>query len=144
MADSDAGRFGTEVIATTMRLYCSPQCRLKADNNQVVVVLQVKRGKGWLAFHRYRTREGGQFTVGYRFTRTDVPIKYLMRAQVRAQGAYPYLQGNSDLLTLIVLPRAPRRGRCEQAAMSRLPSARRRRPTSCRPDNVGRVARSRG
>jgi len=76
-------------------------------NNQVVVVLQVKRGKGWLAFHRYRTREGGRFTVGYRFTRTDVPTKYLMRAQVRAQGAYPYLEGNSDRLTLIVLPRAP-------------------------------------
>jgi hypothetical protein len=79
------------------------------DNDQVVVVLQVKRGNGWLAFHRYRTREGGQFTVGYRFTRTDVPTKYLMRAQVRAQGGYPYLQGNSDRLTLIVMPRAPRR-----------------------------------
>jgi hypothetical protein len=79
------------------------------SNNQVVVVLQVKRGKGWLAFHRYRTREGGKFTVGYRFTRTDVPTKYLMRAQVRSQAGYPYLQGNSDRLTLIVLPHAPRR-----------------------------------
>jgi hypothetical protein len=81
------------------------------DNNQVVVVLQVKRGKGWLAFHRYRTREGGQFTVGYRFTRTEVPTKYLMRAQVRTQAGYPYLQGNSDRLTLIVLPRAPQHRR---------------------------------
>lgn len=81
------------------------------DNNQVVVVLQVKRGKGWLAFHRYRTREGGRFTVGYRFTRTDVPTKYPMRAQVRSQAGYPYLQGNSDRLTLIVLPRAPRHPR---------------------------------
>ncbi len=79
------------------------------DNNQVVVVLQVKRGKGWLAFHRYRTREGGQFTVGYKFNKTNVATKYLMRVQVRSQSGYPYMQGNSDKLTLIVLPRAPRR-----------------------------------
>jgi hypothetical protein len=78
------------------------------DNNQVVVVLQVKRGKGWLAFHRYRTREGGKFTVGYKFNKTNVATKYLMRVQVRSQSGYPYLQGNSDPLTLIVLPRAPR------------------------------------
>ena len=78
-------------------------------NNGVIVGLQVKRGKGWLDFHRYRTREDGQFTIEYRFTRTNVPTKYPIRAQVRAQGAYPYLQGNSDLLTLIVLPHAPRR-----------------------------------
>jgi hypothetical protein len=77
------------------------------DNDQVVVVLQVKRGNGWLAFHRYRTREDGRFTLVYRFSRTDVPTKYLMRAQVRGGGAYAYLPGNSSLLTLIVLPRAP-------------------------------------
>jgi hypothetical protein len=75
------------------------------DNNRVVVVLQVKRGDGWLAFHRSRTTEGGRFTLPYRFTRTDVPTKYLMRAQVRAQAGYPYLQGNSKQLALIVLPR---------------------------------------
>ncbi|HEY5053446.1 MAG TPA: hypothetical protein VII45_08565 [Solirubrobacterales bacterium] len=79
------------------------------DNNQVVVVLQVKRGKGWLAFHRYRTREGGQFTVAYKFNKTNVATKYQMRVQVRSQSGYPYIQGNSNRLTLIVLPRAPRR-----------------------------------
>jgi hypothetical protein len=79
------------------------------DNNNVVVVLQVKRGKGWLAFHRYRTREGGQFTVPYRFNKTKVATKYLMRVQVRNQSGYPYLQGNSDNLTLIVLPKKARR-----------------------------------
>lgn len=77
------------------------------DNDRVLVVLQVKRGDGWLAFHRSRTREGGRFTLPYRFTRTDVPTKYLMRAQVRTQAGYPYLQGNSKLLTLIVLPHEP-------------------------------------
>lgn len=74
------------------------------NNDDVVVVLQVKRGDGWLAFRRYKTRDGGRFTVGYRFTRTDRPTLYLMRAQVRAQGGYPYLQGTSEPLRLIVLP----------------------------------------
>jgi hypothetical protein len=73
-------------------------------NDRVVVVLQVKRGKGWLAFRRYRTRRGGRFTVGYRFSRTNRPTLYLMRAQVRAQGGYPFVQGTSRPLRLIVLP----------------------------------------
>lgn len=79
------------------------------DNDNVVVVLQVRRGKGWLAFRRYRTRAGGKVTVGYRFTRTDTPTRYVMRAQVRSQAGYPYLQGNSDPLTLIVQPAGRRR-----------------------------------
>jgi hypothetical protein len=79
------------------------------DNDNVVVVLQVRRGKGWLAFRRYRTRGGGKVTLGYRFTRTDAPTRYVMRAQVRAQAGYPYAQGNSKRLKLIVLPRRGRR-----------------------------------
>ena len=66
------------------------------DNERVVVVLQVKRGKGWLAFHRSRTRAGGRFTLPYRFTRTDVPTKYLMRAQVRTQAGYPVPAGQLE------------------------------------------------
>ncbi len=73
-------------------------------NDRVTVVLQVKRGKGWLAFHRYRTRGDGHFTVSYRFNRTKRPTLYLMRAQVRETSGYPYLQGTSDPLRLIVLP----------------------------------------
>jgi hypothetical protein len=79
------------------------------DNDRVIVVLQVRRGKGWLAFRRYRTRHGGKVTVGYRFTRTEAPTKYVMRAQVRSQAGYPYLQGNSRHLKLIVLPKRGRR-----------------------------------
>ncbi len=75
------------------------------DNNQVVVVAQVKRGKGWLAFHRYRTRDNGKVTIVYKFNKTFVPTKYRMRLQVRSQRGYPYVQGNSDKLTLIVLPK---------------------------------------
>ncbi len=77
-------------------------------NDQVVVVLQVRSGKGWRAFRRYRTREGGRFSVGYRFTRTVSPTRYVMRAQVRETTGYPYLQGNSRQLGLSVLP-SPRR-----------------------------------
>jgi hypothetical protein len=74
------------------------------DNNRVVVVLQVRRGHGWLAFRRYRTRENGRYNLGYRFTRTYRPTRYVMRAQVRQTVGYPYLQGNSRRLKLLVLP----------------------------------------
>lgn len=74
-------------------------------NDNVVVVLQVKRGKGWLAFRRYRTRANGWLKVGYRMTRTTQPTKYLMRAQVRETVGYPYREGDSKPQWLIVLPR---------------------------------------
>jgi hypothetical protein len=73
-------------------------------NDNVVVVLQVKSGNGWRAFRRYRTRAGGRFLMRYRFTRTTTPTEYVMRAQVRAQSGYPYLQGNSRSLALRVKP----------------------------------------
>ncbi|MGH2975283.1 MAG: hypothetical protein ACRDLL_10510 [Solirubrobacterales bacterium] len=73
-------------------------------NDRVVIVLQVKSGKGWRAFRRYRTRADGRFTVRYRFTRTTTPTSYVMRAQVREQVGYPYLQGNSRSLPLRVRP----------------------------------------
>jgi hypothetical protein len=54
--------------------------------------LQVKSGKAWRAFRRYRTREGGSFSFGYKFTQTISPTKYVMRAQVRPSTGYPYLR----------------------------------------------------
>jgi hypothetical protein len=78
-------------------------------NDQVVIVLQAKVGKGWLAFHRYRTRNDGHFELAYRFNRTTRPTNYEMRAQVRETTGYPYLQGNSDPLVLRVLPDRPKR-----------------------------------
>jgi hypothetical protein len=79
------------------------------DNDGVVVVVQVRRGNGWLAFHRYRTRDDGRFLISYRFTRTERPTLYEMRAQVREQVGYPYLQGTSEPLKLVVLPARGRR-----------------------------------
>ena len=77
-------------------------------NDGVVMVLQVKRGNGWLVFRRYRTDRGGCAQVVYRFNRTERPTLYVMRAQVREQGDYPYAQGTSRPLRLTVLPRRRR------------------------------------
>lgn len=73
-------------------------------NDNMTIVLQVKSGKGWLAFRRYRTRDGGKYELVYPFRRTTRPTTYEMRAQVREAGGYPYLEGESDPLTLRVLP----------------------------------------
>jgi hypothetical protein len=80
-------------------------------NDEVVVVLQVRQGNGWLAFRRYRTRGGGHYEADYLFRRaTTKPTSYEMRAQVRETVGYPYLQGESAPLALRVVPGpAPRR-----------------------------------
>ncbi len=77
------------------------------DNNEVLVVAQVKRGEGWLAFHRYRTRSNGEVTLSYKFNKTLEPTEYEIRLQVRSQSGYPYEEGDSDPLRLIVLPKEP-------------------------------------
>ena len=102
-------------------------------NDDVVIVLQVRQGKGWLAFRRYRTRGGGRFAAAYRFRRTTKPTDYEFRAQLRETGGYPYLQGESEPLDLEVVPkgwhRHPRKAsaskRCVRAsrALRRRPKA---------------------
>jgi hypothetical protein len=74
------------------------------SNDNVTIVLQVRSGKGWLAFRRYRTRNDGHYELSYPFLRTSRPTNYEMRAQVREAGGYPYLQGDSDPLVLRVVP----------------------------------------
>ena len=80
-------------------------------NDDVVIVLQVRQGKGWLAFRRYRTRGGGRYEAAYPFHRTIRPTDYEFRAQVRESGGYPCLEGDSDPISLKVLPKAKHR-RC--------------------------------
>jgi hypothetical protein len=79
-------------------------------NDRVTVVAQVKRGKGWLNYHRYNTREGGHFVIDYRFVRTRRATLYPLRVQVREAGGYPYLQGTSDPVRQVVLPARHRQG----------------------------------
>jgi hypothetical protein len=74
------------------------------NNDGVVVVLQVQIGKGWRVFRRYTTRNGGEFKMGYRFTRTFTPSLYLMRAQIAGAPGYPFLPGNSRPVELSVYP----------------------------------------
>jgi hypothetical protein len=73
-------------------------------NDGVVVVLQVKSGKGWRVFRRYSTRDGGRYALKYRFTQTFQPSTYLIRAQVAGAPGYPYLPGNSAPKKLRVYP----------------------------------------
>ena len=73
-------------------------------NENVVVVLQVKDGKKWRAFRRYRTRDGGTYRLRYRLTRTVRPTTFTMRAQVPAQSGLPYEEGFSPSVRLRVLP----------------------------------------
>ncbi|HET6571864.1 MAG TPA: carboxypeptidase-like regulatory domain-containing protein [Solirubrobacterales bacterium] len=80
-------------------------------NDDVVIVLQVRQGKGWLAFRRYRTRGGGRYEAAYPFHRTTRPTTYEFRAQLRESGGYPYMEGDSDPVALKVLPKAKHR-RC--------------------------------
>lgn len=76
-------------------------------NSRVVVVVQVKSGKAWRVFRRYRTRAGGLYALRYRFTQTSTPTVYRMRAQVREQSGYPYEEGNSQVRRLRVVPARP-------------------------------------
>jgi hypothetical protein len=73
-------------------------------NDNVVIVVQAKSGKGWRAFRRYRTRGDGHFSLLYRFSRTTTPTTYIVRAQVREQSGYPYVEGNSETKVVRVLP----------------------------------------
>lgn len=70
----------------------------------VIVVLQVKSGRGWRVFRRYSTRDGGKFSLKYRFTRTFSPTIYTIRAEVSGAPGYPYLPGVSPSKDLRVLP----------------------------------------
>jgi hypothetical protein len=74
-------------------------------NKGVVVVLQVKDGKGWRVFRRYRTRENGRYTMRYRFTQTVTATTYEMRAEVPEQSSVPY-EGDSlsKTIPVVVVP----------------------------------------
>lgn len=111
-------------------------------NDDVVIVIQVRQGKGWLAFRRYRTRGGGRFEAGYPFHRTTRPTTYEMRAQVRESGGYPYLEGESDPIRLKVLPqRKAAGGSCPNGkrAAKRLPA--RHGGGRCSPRHAGAAGR---
>jgi hypothetical protein len=85
----------------------------------VVVVLQVKSGKAWRVFRRVRPWSNGCYRMRYRFTQTPRPTVYIMRAQIRATGGYPYLRGNSRARRVRVVPSASRARRLLRASVDR-------------------------
>lgn len=77
------------------------------QNDEVVVVLQALKGEGWIVFRRFSSGKHGNYGGRYCFNKTDVPTEYVMRAQVRQQGGYPYRAGSSEQIAVIVYPQRP-------------------------------------
>jgi rare lipoprotein A len=69
-----------------------------------VLVLQVRRGTGWITFRRATTDRSGRFQAFYRFQMTFQPALFTFRALVPRQAAYPWLQGTSRLVSVTVYP----------------------------------------
>ena len=68
----------------------------------VLVGVQARRGRGWQTFADVRTDAAGRFSVRHRLTRTVGVQRYVLRARVRAQAAYPYTDGHSGAVTVKV------------------------------------------
>lgn len=73
-------------------------------NDHVQVVLQARKGDGWIVFRRLSAGKEGNYAGSYRFNKTKTPTEYVMRAEVRKQPGYPYASGHSEEQTLIVYP----------------------------------------
>lgn len=69
-----------------------------------VLVLQVRRGEGWITFRQVTTGHDGRFLASYRFQRTFRPTVFTFRALVPRQAAYPWLAGASRLISVSVYP----------------------------------------
>lgn len=71
-----------------------------------VVVLQanVVGSKRWITFRRATTDDHGDFAAGYRFHSTTRRTRYRFRAVVPVQDDYPYLEGHSKPVTVVVRP----------------------------------------
>jgi hypothetical protein len=75
-----------------------------------VVVLQanVKGSKRWITFRRATTGERGGFKAAYLFHSTTRKTIYRFRAVVPAQDDYPYVEGHSKPVSVLVRPRRRR------------------------------------
>lgn len=73
-------------------------------NDFVQVVLQARKGNGWIVFRRFTTGKHGNYDGRYRFNRTHVATEYIMRALVGKQRGYPYHGGPSAPVPVIVYP----------------------------------------
>lgn len=71
-----------------------------------VVILQanIVGSKRWITFRRSVTDAAGSFGAGYRFHSTRRKTNYRFRAVVPTQDHYPYVEGHSKPVTVLVRP----------------------------------------
>ncbi len=83
--------------------------RPSAGKRVVVLQANVVGSKRWITFRRATTDGHGDFETGYRFHSTTRRTEYRFRAVVPTQDHYPYVEGHSKPVSVLVRPR--RRGR---------------------------------
>jgi hypothetical protein len=76
------------------------------SNGSRVVVLQAGTvgSKRWITFRRSTANEKGSFKAAYRFTSTDQTTAYRFRAVVPDQAGYPWVEGHSKPVKVLVKP----------------------------------------
>jgi hypothetical protein len=83
--------------------------RPSAGKRVVVLQANVVGSKRWITFRRATTDGHGDFETGYRFHSTTRRTEYRFRAIVPAQDHYPYVEGHSKPVSVLVGPKRRRR-----------------------------------
>lgn len=73
-----------------------------------VVILQAGTvgSKRWITFRRATADASGGFRAGYRFRTTTRRTRYRFRAVVPRQAGYPWVEGHSEAVEVLVSPKA--------------------------------------
>jgi hypothetical protein len=95
--DRDGYRNG-DTVNFSGRITTRPVIRRKSVYLQVVV-----RGR-WRTFDTTRADAQGRWTLRYRFTATRHPTMYRFRAVIPAEHAFPWAQGRSRGVRVLVMP----------------------------------------
>ena len=70
-----------------------------------LLALQARTARGWRTFANPRARAGdGRWRFSYRFTGTAARARYAFRVVVPAESGYPYAEGNSKTIQVLVNP----------------------------------------
>ena len=75
-----------------------------AASRVVIVQANVVGSKRWITFRRSTTGPRGAFKASYRFHSTTRKTEYRFRAIVPAQDDYPYVEGHSKPVSVLVRP----------------------------------------
>jgi hypothetical protein len=80
-----------------------------AEGRVVILQANVTGSKRWITFRRAVTGPKGGFRSGYQFRTTTKPTIYRFRAVVPTQDHYPYVEGHSRPVKVLVRPKRSRR-----------------------------------